>query len=479
MRGRGPVAALAASPTMVGAVTVLIVTVAVFLAYNANSGLPFVPTYRVTAQVPNAATLVPGNDVRIGGVRVGLVESVNPIQHEDGSVSAQLDLKLDRDAAPIPKDSTMIIRARSALGLKYLEIDKGTSSKGFREGSVIPLNRATPEPVEFDEVLSTFDSPTRTAIQQNLRGFGDALAGRGPSLNATFGKLKPVVTNLRPVANTLASPNTKIERFFSSLADLAGEVAPVAQEQAQMFGALDTTFGALADVARPYIEDTIEETPPTLDQGTKSLPVIRPFLDDSAKLFADLRPGARALRDTSPVIADALETGTPVLADSPKLNAQLAPTAQSLQAFNDNAGVRGGLSRLQKTIGFLSPTLKFVTPAQTTCKYVSLFARNVQGMFGYRLGDPATGTGQLFEVFQPVHGNNNEGSPSSKPANGGGADASNFLHSNPYPNTAAPGQTRECEAGNEPYLIGKKVIGNVPGNQGTKTANPRITSPTG
>ena len=45
----------------------------------------------------------------------------------------------------------------------------------------------------------------------------------------------------------------------------------------------------------------------------------------------------------------------------------------------------------------------------------------------------------------------------------------NFLHSNPYPNTAAPGQTRECESGNEPYTVGKQVIGNVPGNQGTRT----------
>ena len=42
-RGSGPLQSLAASPTMVGAVTTLIVIVAVFLAYNANNGLPFVP----------------------------------------------------------------------------------------------------------------------------------------------------------------------------------------------------------------------------------------------------------------------------------------------------------------------------------------------------------------------------------------------------------------------------------------------------
>ena len=43
MNGRASVGSLAASPTMVGAITTLIVIVAVFLAYNANNGLPFVP----------------------------------------------------------------------------------------------------------------------------------------------------------------------------------------------------------------------------------------------------------------------------------------------------------------------------------------------------------------------------------------------------------------------------------------------------
>ena len=76
-RGRSAFQSIAASPTMVGAVTTLIVIVAVFLAYNANSGLPFVSTYRVSVVVPNAARLVKNNEVRIGGTRVGVVESID------------------------------------------------------------------------------------------------------------------------------------------------------------------------------------------------------------------------------------------------------------------------------------------------------------------------------------------------------------------------------------------------------------------
>ncbi len=79
MRGRGPMGAITSSPTMVGAVTTLIVIVAVFLAYNANNGLPFVPVYRVSVEVPDAARLGGNNEVRIGGNRVGVVESIEAI----------------------------------------------------------------------------------------------------------------------------------------------------------------------------------------------------------------------------------------------------------------------------------------------------------------------------------------------------------------------------------------------------------------
>ena len=60
-RGRvvsgGRAGSLAASPTLVGAVTVLVVVVAVFLSYQANQGLPFVPTYQ--ASPPRCRTPTP------------------------------------------------------------------------------------------------------------------------------------------------------------------------------------------------------------------------------------------------------------------------------------------------------------------------------------------------------------------------------------------------------------------------------------
>ena len=462
---RRPLGAIAASPTMVGAITVLIIVVAVFLAYNANSGLPFVPSYRITAQVPDANTLVPGNEVRIGGVRVGQVEDITPVAQEDGSATARIDLKLNEGVSDLPVDSTVIVRARSALGLKYLELVQGTSSEGFPEGSVMPLAAARPEPVELDQILNTFDEPTRAAVQLNLLEFGNAIAGRGPAVNSALGELQPLLRRLQPVARVLGAPRTQLDRLLSGLEASAAQVAPVAEAQGRLFVSLDATFGALASVARPFIQETITRTPPTLDTAIRTLPEIRPFLANTADLFRELQPGTAALARSAPDLAAAFRVGIPALRKAPKLNEQLPPTTKALKRFNDDTDVRAGLSTLSETSTQLTPTLRFIAPAQSVCNYATLLARNAASLLS--LGFDGTTRSQRFINFGPPSGTNNEGSPSSEPADG--PETANFLHVNPYPNTVSPGQKRECEAGNEPYAIGEQVIGNPPGNQGTTT----------
>src|SRR5688500_20257320 len=118
---RSPTSVLAASPTMVGAITVLIAIVAVFLAYNANKGLPFVPVYRVAVEIPNAARATNANAVRIGGQRGGVNESFEPAVDEPAGQTVAVDsdeghlppdapqhqLKLDRAAHPLPPDPVL------------------------------------------------------------------------------------------------------------------------------------------------------------------------------------------------------------------------------------------------------------------------------------------------------------------------------------------------------------------------------------
>jgi virulence factor Mce-like protein len=466
MRNRSGITGVASSPVLVGAVTVLVVIVAVFLAYNANNGLPFVSTYDLKARVPNADALVKGNEVRIGGVRVGTVRSVVPVQLENGEVAAELDLRLDKSAEPLPVDSTITVRPKSALGLKFLQITRGDSDEGFDAGDTIPVSSAKPEPVDIDEFFSMFDEETRRGIRQNIAGFGNALAGRGPQLNEAIGALSRAAISGQPILRKIVEPSSNFAGFWRSLSALSATVAPVAETQAQMFVALDRTFAAFARVSRPYIQETIEKSPPTLDEVNSALPVVRPFLRESGNFFTALRPGVKALAETSPIIADSLHAGIPVLNASPVLNNQLPPTAEALVDFQEAPGVFNGLELLTDTNQLLKPSLRYITPSQTVCNYWTLTFKNISSAAS--LGN-SNGHWLEFISYGPPEGPNSLSTFASAPANEPG-DRKNHVHFNPYPQTAAPGQDNVCEAGNEKFATAQTVIGNAPELWGTNTS---------
>jgi ABC-type transporter Mla subunit MlaD len=464
MRPRRSAGALTASPVLVGAVTVLVAIVAVFLSYNANTGLPFVPTYDLKANLPSGAQLVRGFEVRIGGARVGQISTIEPKQREDGSTYAQITMKLDKEIEPLPANTELLVRPRSALGLKYVELRPGRSGQGLESGSTIPIRQATPEVVEIDDLFNMFDAKARIGSRNSLDGYGAGLAGRGTDLNLAIFALRPLLEDLEPVAANLADPETGLDSFFVELADAAGEAAPVAEQQAELFVNLDVTFTALAQVARPYLQETISEGPPSEEVAIREFPLQRPFLRNNAAFFRELRPGIATLPASAPVLADAFEAGTEVLPKTPPMNRDLANVFDALADFSADRQVRLGIDQLTRLSSSLRPTLRFLAPVQTTCNYVTLFFRNAASVLSD--GD-ANGTWQRFVIIPTPEGRNNEGGPSSAPADG--PSEPNHLHTNPYPNTAAPGQTQECEAGNERYLVGETVIGNQPGNQGTVT----------
>ncbi len=454
---------ISASPLLVGAVTTLIVVVGVFFSYNANTGLPFVPTYRINAELPSGSSLVNGNEVRIAGVRVGTVSQVEPIQMDNGRTIVNLQLKLDQSASPIPDNSTVVVRQRSALGLKYLLLTPGDSDRDLPEGGTLPITQAVPEPVDQDQFFNMFQPDVRRAIQQNFAQYGGAFAARGQAINEIIGLLPPLLKVARPVTRNLASEETDLEGFVKGLSQAAAEVAPVAEQQAENFEFLDKTFSSLATVARPYMQDSITENVKTQVVVQREAPRIRPFLYTSARFARALRPGAVALGESAPITNRALQVGIPVLRDTPRLNDELAPTARSLRQFGENPTNVQGLDSLIELGETLEPLTSFVAPAQNVCNYLALLLRNVQ-----EVSSTGNSTGKwvrAVSVLPPV-GVNAEGGPAAAPANGGAQpppypeNIGNFLHSNPYPWTASPGQPRVCAAGNEGYTIGQQVIGN-------------------
>jgi virulence factor Mce-like protein len=461
------------SPVLIGAVTVLVAIVAVFLAYNANSGLPFVPRYRLHVDVRDAGELTAGAEVHTaGGSLVGHVDSIKPARTPSGQPIAVLNLALNKSIQPLPVNSTWRIRLKAAIGLKYLELTPGNSTHALADGATVPISR-TSAAVDLDQLLSMYTPPTRVGVVAATAGYGYGLAGRGANINDAIGAFVPLVTDLSPVMRNLASRQTDLGGFFRGLESFAAAVAPVAQQQADLYANLDTTFRALASVAYPSLQQWISQTPPTFRTVIAQSPVIDPFLNDVKALFAELAPGFETLPQSAPVLAQTfaigLRTLPPTYTGPRSLNAELTKLDQTLASYGQNPVVQQGLDRLTLTASSLRSPLAFLTPAQATCNYATLFLRNTASL----LSDPvATGTRLRFNVVAIDDVPGAESVPSQAPfvtPDTNQADAHGPLHVNPYPNTASPGQPRECSAGNEPYLATGAAIGNPPGNVGVKT----------
>ena len=449
MRGRSA-SSVFANPVLVGAVTVLVVIVAVFLSYNANNGLPFVPTTSLKVRFANGQNLVKGNEIRSGGFRVGVVEDMKPVQLSAGRVGAELKLKLDKTIGKIPEDSRWRIRPRSALGLKYLELTEGDSKTAFTDGDTVPLEQ-TEVNVDLDEVFKIFDEKTREASRGNLQGFGDSFAGRGAAVGRTVEEAPRLFGHLEPVARNLADPNTQLPAFFKELGDAARIVAPISQTNSRLFTTMADTWEAFAR-DEEALRQFIGKQPATMDAGISSFRVQQPFLAELTAFSEDFSGATRELRGALPDVNPALETGTRVQRRLPELNEKLEGTFAALEdltsAPSTNAAIRG----LTATVKTLNPQLRFYGPFVTVCNAPNYFFTYLAEHFS----EPdQIGGSQRALLNTTGRQDDSLGSiGADEPANGQEVIEGNkqYLHGNPYGAAITPDGRADCEAGQRGYL---------------------------
>ncbi len=93
----------------------------------------FGPT-TITAYFTTATAIYPGDDVRVAGVKVGTIASIQP-----QGTQAKMTLHVDRDV-PIPADAKAVIVAQNLVAARYVQLTPAYRSSGptMRDGAVIP-----------------------------------------------------------------------------------------------------------------------------------------------------------------------------------------------------------------------------------------------------------------------------------------------------------------------------------------------------
>ncbi len=456
MQRRQSNASLVANPILVGAVTVLVVAVAVFLSYNANNGLPFVPTYDIDIVVPDAAQVVAGNDVRIGGSRVGVVKKVEAEASPDGRgrPAARLSLALEEAARPLPVDTRATIRLRSNLGLKYVELRPGDERRMLSDGGTLGLRQSTGV-TDFDDAISVFDEDTRSALRSVVRDMGEGVAGRGPSINRAVEELPETAADLGTVAATLRAGETNLQGFLRGAQSATAAIAPVSEPLGSLMAAGARTFEAL-DAERDALDATIRLAPSLERAGVTGFRSARLLAREATGLLRDARPAVRILTPTANRLTAGLRASGPVLGRARPLATDLEKVLGDLTTLSRRPSTTPSLERLTSVAGSTDHLLQVVTPFQTKCNYLGVWGRNVASTLseGDRYG--------AWLRFIPI-ANTAEMLQSSRPAPD--------LHRLTDIDTGAGG---ECEAGNETFLPGQH-IGGAPGVQPLETER---TAPT-
>jgi ABC-type transporter Mla subunit MlaD len=480
---------IAANPVLVGAVTTLVVVVAVFLAYNANNGLPFIPVFTIRADTENASKLVVGDDVREGGQRIGQVSDIDNVRLADGSIGAQLTLKIDKGVTPIPADTEFVIRPRSTLGLKYVDLLRGRSQRHLRDNEVITSD-LVPAP-ELDDFFSIFDEPTRRHVQENLTIYGGAFSGRGADLNRGLAALPSLLLDLGRVSRTLSEPSTDLRGFLQAIARFTARTRPVAGSLARGLGHAADTFGALARDPKA-LRDTIGESPSALQAGIDTLPRDRPLLRALTAIGPDLTATAREIRAGGPDISGALAAGTRVLPDAVAFNTRLSGTLESLRKLAATPTTNLTLRGLQSSTATLNPTLRYIGPHITVCNYFNYFWTFISDHFAERV---PSGSVERIEVKSAplLQSNSMMSFGATAPANGGTIDPvqqatlgdAAALHAQPYGRAVDEQGNADCENGQRGYPtrlaegapanLNVAVDPRTPGDQGpTFTGLPRV-----
>lgn len=438
------------SPVLIGTLTVAILSLAVYLSYIAENGLPFLHTYEVNVQVANADELNKNADVRIGGARVGQILTVTPEPADASSPQpfAQLRLQLESSLEPLPSDTRYRIRLASVLGGKYLELLPGRArGAGVPDGGTLTLSHELPF-VDLDTALGVFGPKISGPLRLAIAGFADAVAGRGGQLNDALSSLARLLPPAEDVLAVLADPANRLGQLISGAAQTTSALASVAPTTTALLNDSATTFGALD---RPSLGSTIDQLPGTESLGTAVLSRSQPVLAEAAQLVSELRPPAGLLPLAAQRLDAIVRAGTPVFVPVPKLASELENSLGAVEVLASDPAS----SEFFKAVGSndlatfgasafvgLGAILRAVAPAQLECNVADLWLRNFAG--GLIEGDSTGSWLRSMPVFDPNQATQ-VGTPSSD------------LHLNYYPTE----DSSQCQAGNEVYS-GKQRIGSPP-----------------
>ncbi|HEX5146128.1 MAG TPA: MlaD family protein [Conexibacter sp.] len=338
-------------------------------------------TYEVRAIFDSASFVVPGEDVKVAGVKVGTIASLDVTPDNKAAIVLRIDDPAFKD---FKQDAHCTIRLQSLIGEKFVLCDptqpKGANTppapslhkitRGDGKGQYLLPVTNTSSPVDVDLLSDIMRLPERQRFAIIINELGVGLAGNGQQLNAVIHRADPALYQLDRVLGILASQN----RVLADLArDSDAALAPVAAQsqsisdfidKAGVAGTATASRGDALEQNFAKLPEFLTQLRPTVRQlnafARAGTPVMRNLLAAAPSvdtLFEQLGPFSQAALPTFRTLGDLADTGRqalpaaePVIRDIRRFADEANPFARTLASALTNLQAARGIQNLLTVI---------------------------------------------------------------------------------------------------------------------------------
>jgi virulence factor Mce-like protein len=267
---------------------------ALFLWIAFGGPLPLKPEgYRFTVPFKEATQLAVQSDVRISGVTIGKVKSINLA--DNGLADASIEV--DSQYAPVPADTRAILRQKTLLGETYVELTPGNrNGPTLPEGGLLPRAQVS-NAVQLDEIFRTFDARTRQAFKVWMQSTAAALNHQGANLSAAIGELDPFAEQTNRVLRILNDQQPAVQGLIRSGGDVFNALS---ERKDQLRGLIQNSNAVFQTTARRNadLEQLFEILPTFQRESRATLERLDSFAANTDPLVRQLQPAAKQLSPT-------------------------------------------------------------------------------------------------------------------------------------------------------------------------------------
>jgi phospholipid/cholesterol/gamma-HCH transport system substrate-binding protein len=337
-----------------------------FLWLAFGGAIPLKPKgYRFQVSFAEATQLAKEADVRISGVPVGKVKTIEPDKRTGRTVAV---IEMRSRYAPVRSDARAMLRQKTLLGETYVELTPGSpGAKLLAENGTLAAAQVSPT-VELDEIIRAFDPKTRQAFQTWMQAQAQGIDGYGRDINDALGNLAPFAQDTAELVDILNRDRGAVQRLIANSGVVFGALS---ERQGQLRSLISNSNRVFATTAarNRELQESFVALPTFEKESQATLARLAQFSRDTNPLVTQLRPAARELSPT-------LEDLSALSPDLKKLFVELNPLIDASKA---------GFPAAQRVLHDLRPLLAQIDPTANQLvpilNFIGLYKRELNAFF--------------------------------------------------------------------------------------------------